>query len=91
MPLPKNVEILKNMNSTIGKFAKWYVRVLDPKIIEYEFLSKGALKNYTSQKQKDVQEEEEPAPGSASAEPRRKRTYNDAPAEEEEEEKEKPQ
>ena len=29
------------MNSTIGKFAKWYVRVLDPKIIEYEFWSKG--------------------------------------------------
>ena len=29
------------MNSTIGKFAKWYVRVLDPKIIEYEFVSKG--------------------------------------------------
>ena len=39
--LPKNVEILKNMNSTIGKFARWYVRIIDPKIIEYEFKSKG--------------------------------------------------
>ena len=39
--LPKNVEILKNMNSTIGKFAKWYVRIIDPKIIHYEFKSKG--------------------------------------------------
>ena len=29
------------MNSTIGKFAKWYVRIIDPKIIEYEFKSKG--------------------------------------------------
>ena len=41
MPLPKNVEILKNMNSTIGKFAKWYVRVLDAKKIHYEFKSRG--------------------------------------------------
>ena len=39
--LPKNVEILKNMNSTIGKFAKWYVRIIDPKIIQYEFKSRG--------------------------------------------------
>ena len=39
--LPKNVEILKNMNSTIGKFVKWCVRVIDPKIIHYEFKSKG--------------------------------------------------
>ena len=29
------------MNSTIGKFARWYVRIIDPKIIEYEFKSKG--------------------------------------------------
>ena len=86
MPLPKNVEILKNMNSTNGKFATWNVRVLEPKIIEYEFSSKGGLKNYTGQNQKDVQEEEEPAPGSASTEPRRKRTSNDAPAEEGKEE-----
>ena len=40
MPLPKNVEILKNMNSTNGKFATWHVRVLEPKIIEYEFKSR---------------------------------------------------
>ena len=40
--LPKNVEILKkNMNSTIGKFAKWYVRIIDPKIIQYEFKLRG--------------------------------------------------
>ena len=39
--LPKNVEILKNMNSTIGKFAKWYVRVLGAKKIHYEFKSRG--------------------------------------------------
>ena len=41
--LPKNAEILKNMNSTIGKFAKWYVRIIDPKIIPYEFKSKGEI------------------------------------------------
>ena len=29
------------MNSTIGKFAKWYVRVVDPKIIPYKFWSRG--------------------------------------------------
>ena len=29
------------MNSTIGKFAKWYVRIIDGKIIYYEFKSKG--------------------------------------------------
>ena len=29
------------MNSTIGKFAKWYVRIIDPKIIQYEFRSRG--------------------------------------------------
>ena len=29
------------MNATIGKFAKWYVRIIDPKIIHYEFKSKG--------------------------------------------------
>ena len=39
--LGKNVEVLKNMNSTIGKFAKWYVRVLDPQIIRYTFKSRG--------------------------------------------------
>ena len=39
--LPKNVETSKNMNSTIGKFAKWYVRIIDPKIIPYQFKSRG--------------------------------------------------
>ena len=37
----KNTETLKNMNSTTAKFAKWYVRILDPKIIEYSFSSRG--------------------------------------------------
>ena len=27
------------MNATIGKFAKWCVRIIDPKIIHYEFKS----------------------------------------------------
>ena len=39
--LPKNLEILKNMKSTIGKFATWYVRAIDPKIIQDEFKSRG--------------------------------------------------
>ena len=39
--LSKNVETLKNMNSTTGKFAKWYVRILSPKIIPYTFTAKG--------------------------------------------------
>ena len=43
MPLPKNIESLKNMNSTNGKFAKWCVRVVDPKIIPYEFRSKDEM------------------------------------------------
>ena len=30
------------MNATIGKSAKWYVRIIEPKIIHYEFKSKGA-------------------------------------------------
>ena len=29
------------MNSTFGKFAKWYVRIIDPKIIQYEFKARG--------------------------------------------------
>ena len=39
--LPKNTETLKNMNATTGKFAKWYVRVVDPQIIDYSFKAKG--------------------------------------------------
>ena len=39
--LPKNVETLKNMNGTTAKFAKWYVRVCDPKIVDYSFQSRG--------------------------------------------------
>ena len=38
---PKNTETLKNMNRTTAKFARWYVRVLDPKIIDYSFPCKG--------------------------------------------------
>ena len=29
------------MNANIGKYAKWYVRVMDPRIISYTFISKG--------------------------------------------------
>ena len=29
------------MNSAIGKFAKWYVRVVDPKVIPYKFWARG--------------------------------------------------
>ena len=29
------------MNSTIGKFARWCARIIDPKIIPFEFKSKG--------------------------------------------------
>ena len=37
----KNVETLKNMNDSTSKYAKWYVRIIDPKIIEYSFSAKG--------------------------------------------------
>ena len=39
--LSKNTEALKSMNSQTGKFAKWYVNVLDPKVIDYSFHSRG--------------------------------------------------
>ena len=39
--LAKNVETLKNMNATTSKFAKWYVRVIDPKVIDYSFKARG--------------------------------------------------
>ena len=39
--LPKNLETLKNMNGTTGKFAKWYVRVIAPKIIDYPIKARG--------------------------------------------------
>ena len=38
---PKNTETLKNMNNTTAKYARWYVRVLDPKVVDYSFLCKG--------------------------------------------------
>ena len=41
MSMPKNVETLKNMNANIAKYAVWYVRVLDPKIIHCEFHCMG--------------------------------------------------
>jgi hypothetical protein len=37
----KNVETLKNMNGSTAKFAKWYVRIIDPKVIQYEFQAQG--------------------------------------------------
>ena len=39
--LPKNLETLKKMNSSTGKFATWYVRVIAPKIIDYTFQARG--------------------------------------------------
>ena len=39
--LAKNVETLKNMNASTGKFAKLYVRILDPQIISYSFKTKS--------------------------------------------------
>ena len=36
-------ETLKNMNSTSAKHATWLVRVLDPKIIKYQFTARGQL------------------------------------------------
>ena len=41
MTLSKNVETLKNMNGGTAKYAKWYVRIIDPKIIEYSFIARG--------------------------------------------------
>ena len=32
--LSKNVETLENMNGTTAKFAKWYVRIIDPKVMD---------------------------------------------------------
>ena len=39
--LGKNVETLKNMNATTSKLCKWYVRVVDPKVIDYSFKARG--------------------------------------------------
>ena len=57
--LPKNVETLKNMNSTTSKFAKWYVRVVDPKIIDYSFTARG--ETVTAQKFQCVLVSKDPA------------------------------
>ena len=39
--LAMSVETLKNMKGTTSKLAKWYVRVVDPKVIDYSFESRG--------------------------------------------------
>ena len=39
--LPTNLETLKNMNGTTSRFAKWYVRVCDPKVVDYTFKARG--------------------------------------------------
>ena len=39
--LDKNVETLKNMNTQTAKYAKWYVRVLDPKVLDYTFTARN--------------------------------------------------
>ena len=39
--LAKHVETLKNMSGMTGKFATWYVRIVDPKVSDYSFKAKG--------------------------------------------------
>ena len=46
--LSKNTEALKSMNSQTAKYAKWYVKILDPKVIDYPLFSKG--ENINAQK-----------------------------------------
>ena len=41
--LAKNVETLKNMNAGTAKFAKWYARIVDPKVIPYTFHAQSKL------------------------------------------------
>ena len=41
----KNVEPLKNMNASTSKFAKWYVRIIDPKVKDYTFQARGEKVN----------------------------------------------
>ena len=57
--LSKSTEPLKNMDSQTAKFAKWYVKVLDPKVIEYSFKSKG--ESIHSQKSQSELVSREPA------------------------------
>ena len=59
--LSKNVETLKNMNASTAKYAKWYVRVVDPKVKEYSFQARA--EKFEAQKFECVLV----APGSASA------------------------
>ncbi len=39
--LSKSVETLKNMNTTTARYAKWYARGLEPKVISYTFAARG--------------------------------------------------
>ena len=39
------METLKNMNGTTSKYAKWFVRVIHPKIIDYTFTARGETIN----------------------------------------------
>ena len=39
--LSKDTEPLKNVNSQTAKFAKWYVEIIDPKVIDYSCMAKG--------------------------------------------------
>ena len=41
--LPKSTEALKSMNITTAKFAKWCVRVLGPKVVDYSFTARGEM------------------------------------------------
>ena len=40
MTLPINLESLKNMNGNTAKYAKWYARIIDPKVIRYTFVAR---------------------------------------------------
>ena len=39
--LYKNTETLKSMNSQTAKYAKWYVKILDPKFIDYQLFPRA--------------------------------------------------
>ena len=39
--LPKNTETLKRMNTNNSKYAIWFVRVVDPRVMKYQFTSRN--------------------------------------------------
>ena len=59
--LPNHVEASKNMNSTIGKFAKWDVRIIEPKIIQHEFKPRGGTETESAERFECVLVSKDPA------------------------------